>query len=99
MMTALLLECFGFIGFGHIYAGRTFAGIFKNLVFYAIICLGSQFVIQLMKGDSDTEIAYYVKLLISAACLCLPIIWHLIDLYRFATNQYLDGNSQPMKNW
>ena len=99
MMTALLLESFGFIGFGHLFTGRVFAGILKLIVFYVIICYGSQFVIQFMKGDNDTERAYYVKLIISASCMCLPVIWHLIDLYRFATNQYLDGNGQPMKNW
>lgn len=98
-MWALLIESFGLVGFGHIYAGRIFAGIVKIIVFYVIICFGSQFVITFMKENSDTDTAYYVKLLISSGCLCLPIVWHLVDLYNFAANNYLDGNMMPMLNW
>jgi hypothetical protein len=98
-MWALLIESFGLVGFGHIYAGRIFQGIIKMIVFYIIICFGSQFVITFMKENTDTDTAYYVKLIISSACLCLPVIWHLIDLYNFAANNYLDGNGMPMLNW
>lgn len=99
VMVSLLLECFGLIGFGHFYAGRIFPGLLKLVLFYVIICYGSQFVIQFMKESSDTETAYYVKLAISASCLGVPVVWHLIDLYRWATNQYLDGNELPMQSW
>jgi hypothetical protein len=99
MLYSLLLESFGLIGFGHFYAGRVMPGLIKFIVFYIIICFGTQFVISFMKEDHDTDTAYYVKLLISAACLGFPVVWHIIDLYKFATNQYLDGNGQPMKDW
>jgi TM2 domain-containing membrane protein YozV len=99
VMVGLLLECFGLIGFGHFYAGRIFQGLLKLILFYVIICYGSQFVIQFMKEASDTETAYYVKLAISTSCLGVPVIWHLIDMYKWATNQYLDGNELPMQSW
>jgi TM2 domain-containing membrane protein YozV len=99
VIVSLLMESFGLIGFGHFYAGRIFYGLLKLICFYAIICYGSQFVIQFMKENSDTEAAYYVKLAISASCLGSPIIWHLIDLYKWATNQYLDGNDHAMLSW
>ena len=62
---ALTLESFGLIGFGHFYAGRVLAGIVKMLCFYIIICYGSQFVIAFLKETSDTDTAYYIKILIS----------------------------------
>ena len=96
---ALLLESFGLFGFGHLYAGRTSYGITKIICFFIFICLGSQFVITLLKEESDTMIAYYVKLSISLACLGAPIAWHIIDLYKWANNMYMDGNNQPMMNW
>ena len=98
-MWGLLLECFGLIGVGHLYAGRLFYGIFKMVCFYVIICYGSQFVIVFMKENSETEAAYYVKLIISVGTLVVPIIWHLIDLYMWANNRYLDGNGQSMLVW
>jgi hypothetical protein len=52
-----------------------------------------------MKENTDTETAYYIKLLISAACLAVPLVWHLIDLYKWANNQYLDGNGYPLLDW
>jgi TM2 domain-containing membrane protein YozV len=99
VMVSLLLESFGLIGFGHIYAGRFLAGIVKLVCFYVIICYGSQFVIVFMKENTDTDAAYWVKLLISAACLTIPVIWHLIDLYKWSNNSYLDGNGQQLLNW
>lgn len=99
IIVALLLESFGFIGFGHFYAGRIFYGLVKLICFYVIICYGSQFVIAFMKENSDTETAYYIKLAISTSCLGVPVLWHLIDLYKWATNQYLDGNAQRMEGW
>jgi len=99
VIVSLLLESIGLVGFGHLYAGRIFYGVVKILCFYLIICYGSQFVIHFMKEDSDTEVAFYIKLGISTACLGLPVLWHLIDLYKWATNQYLDGNDNPMLNW
>jgi hypothetical protein len=99
MLYSLLLESFGMIGFGHIYAGRIWPGIIKFIVFYVIICFGTQFVISFMKEDHDTDTAYYIKLVISAACLGFPVVWHIVDLYKFATNQYLDGLGEPMKDW
>jgi hypothetical protein len=98
-IVALLLESFGLFGFGHLYAGRTYYGLSKILCFFIFICLGSQFVITLLKEESDTMIAYYVKLLISLGCLGVPIAWHLVDLYKWANNMYMDGNNQPMMNW
>lgn len=98
-MWSLLFESFGFIGVGHFYAGRIWAGILKLVLFYVIICYGSQFVITFMKENTDTDTAYYIKLIISASCLSIPVLWHLVDLYKFATNQYLDGNAMPMLNW
>jgi hypothetical protein len=99
IIVGLVLESFGLIGFGHFYAGRIFYGFVKLILFYVIICYGSQFVIQFMKEASDTETAYYVKLGISTACLGVPVLWHLIDLYKWATNQYLDGNGYQMLGW
>ena len=96
---ALLLESFGLFGVGHLYAGRIYYGISKIFCFFVFICLGSQFVITLLKEESDTKIAYYVKLLISLGCLGVPIIWHLFDLYKWAKNMYDDGNNQPMMSW
>ena len=99
VIVGLLLECSGLIGFGHFYAGRVFYGLVKLILFYIIICFGSQFVIQFMKENSDTETAYYIKLGISTACLGVPVLWHLLDLYKWATNQYLDGSEYPMLAW
>ena len=98
-IVALLLESFGLFGVGHLYAGRVYYGLSKIFCFFVFICLGSQFVITLLKEESDTEIAYYVKLLISLGCLGVPILWHLIDLYKWANNMYEDGNNQPMMSW
>lgn len=96
---ALLLESFGFIGFGHIYAGRLFNGILKMIWFFVNIFYGVQFVLVFMKENAETDAAYYVKMIISIACVSVPIIWHFIDLYRFSNNLYLDGNDIPMLNW
>jgi hypothetical protein len=96
---SLLLESFGLFGVGHLYAGRIYYGLSKIFCFFIFICLGSQFVITLLKEESDTVIAYYVKLLISLGCLGVPIAWHIIDLYKWANNIYMDGNDQPMMNW
>jgi hypothetical protein len=96
---SLLLESFGLFGVGHLYAGRIYYGLSKIFCFFIFICLGSQFVITLLKEESDTQIAYYVKLLISLGCLGVPIAWHLVDLYKWANNMYKDGNDQPMMNW
>ena len=78
-MTALLLETFGLIGFGHLYAGRFLNAFFKLIVFYAIICFGFQFVIQLLKENSDSDLANYIKIGISISCFGTPIIWHFLD--------------------
>lgn len=99
LIYALLLESFGFIGFGHLYVGRTMVGLIKLFSFYIIICYGTQFVISFMKQDTDTETAYYIKVIISLTCLLVPVIWHLVDLYNFANNKYLDGNNHQMKDW
>lgn len=99
VMISLLLEAFGLVGFGHLYAGRMFAGILKLICFYVIICYGSQFVIAFMKENTDTETAYYIKLLISFACLAVPLLWHCFDLYKWANNEYLDGNGHMMMDW
>lgn len=96
---ALLLESFGLFGVGHLYAGRIYYGLSKIFCFFIFICLGSQFVITLLKEESDTVIAYYVKLLISLGCMGVPIAWHIVDLYKWANNMYRDGNDQPMLNW
>ena len=96
---ALLLESFGLIGFGHIYAGRIFNGILKFIFFYSIIFFGTQFVVVIMKEDSDTPHAYYFKMFICGAIISIPVIWHFVDLYKFSTNQYLDGNDIHMINW
>jgi TM2 domain-containing membrane protein YozV len=99
VIISLLLEAFGLIGFGHVYAGRIFYGVLKLVAFYLLICCGSQFVITLMKENSDTDTAYYIKLMLSTAILGLPVLWHFIDLYKWGTNQYLDGNEQSMESW
>jgi TM2 domain-containing membrane protein YozV len=96
---SLLLESFGFIGFGHIYAGRYFNGFLKLIWFFVNIFYGVQFVMVLMKENSDTDAAYYIKMLISLACVSVPILWHFIDLYKFSNNLYFDGNNLPMHNW
>jgi len=96
---ALLLESFGLIGFGHLYAGRYFNGILKLLWFFVNIFYGVQFVLVFMKENSDTDAAYYVKMVISLACISIPIIWHFIDLFKFSNNHYLDGNDIAMLNW
>lgn len=96
---ALLLESFGLFGFGHIYAGRFFNGFLKLVWFFVNIFYGVQFVMVLMKENSDTDAAYYVKMIISFACISVPILWHFIDLYKFSNNLYLDGNEIPMLNW
>ena len=99
VLTALILESIGLIGCGHLYAGRIFSGFFKIIIFYAIICFGTQFVIELLKESSETDFAFYVKNAISIGCIGTPLIWHFIDLYNFAFNKYLDGNGIPMKDW
>lgn len=99
IITALLLETFGLIGFGHLYAGRVFNGILKLFCFYIIICYGSQFVIQFMKENTDSDIAYYIKLGISVICIGTPLVWHFIDLYNWANNNYKDGNGLPLLDW
>lgn len=96
---ALLLESFSLIGFGHIYAGRYFNGFLKMIWFFINIFYGVQFVMVLMKENSETDAAYYFKMLISLACISVPILWHFIDLYKFSNNLYLDGNDLPMLNW
>lgn len=98
-MTALLLETFGLIGFGHIYSGRYGSGILKMIIFYAIICFGTQFVIQFMKENTDSDVAYYIKIVISLICIGTPIVWHFIDLYNWACDNYKDGNGMPMIDW
>jgi hypothetical protein len=98
-ITALLLETFGLIGFGHLYAGRFLNAFFKLIVFYAIICFGFQFVIQLLKENSDSDLANYIKIGISISCFGTPIIWHFLDLYYWAFNKYLDGNGMPLLDW
>ena len=99
VLTALILESIGLIGCGHLYAGRIFSGFFKIIIFYAIICFGTQFVIELLKESSETDFAFYVKNAISIGCIGTPLIWHFIDLYNFAFNKYVDGNGIPMKDW
>ncbi len=96
---ALLLESFGLIGFGHVYAGRYINGILKFVWFFINIFYGVQFVLVFMKENSDTDAAYYVKMIISLICVAVPIVWHFIDLFKFANNHYLDGNDIPMLNW
>ena len=98
-MIALLLETFGLIGFGHLYAGRFFNAFIKLIIFYGIICFGFQFVIQLLKENSDSELANYIKIGISLTCFGIPIIWHFLDLYYWAFNKYLDGNGMPLLDW
>lgn len=99
IITALLLETFGLIGFGHLYAGRVFYGLLKLFCFYIIICYGSQFVIQFMKENTDSDIAYYIKLGISIICIGTPLVWHFIDLFNWANNNYKDGNGLPLLDW
>ena len=96
VMTALLLESFGLFGFVHLYCGRIFIGIIKLVMFYVIICYGTQFVIQFMKESTDYEITYYIKIIISLMCLGTPLVWHFVDLYNFSTNNYLDGNGMEL---
>lgn len=96
---ALLLEAFGLIGFGHLYSGRIFAGFIKILYFYLIICCGTQFVIQFMKENAETDLAYRIKMIISLVFLATPLIWHFIDLYNYVNTNYKDGNGMPMINW
>lgn len=67
--------------------------------FFINIFYGVQFVMVLMKENSETDAAYYFKMLISLACISVPILWHFIDLYKFSNNLYLDGNELPMLNW
>ena len=98
-MTALLLETFGLIGFGHLYAGRFFNAFIKLIIFYGIICFGFQFVIQLLKENSDSDLANYIRIGISLTCFGIPIIWHFLDLYYWAFNKYLDGNGMPLLDW
>jgi hypothetical protein len=98
-ITALLLETFGLIGFGHLYAGRFFNAFIKLIIFYGIICFGFQFVIQLLKENSDSDLANYIKIGISLTCFGIPIIWHFLDLYYWAFNKYLDGNGMPLLDW
>ena len=98
-ITALLLETFGLIGFGHFYAGRVFSGFLKIVCFYVIICYGTQFVIQFMKENTYSDIAYYIKIIISVVCIGTPLVWHFIDLYNWASNNYLDGNGMPLLDW
>lgn len=98
-LTGLLLETFGLIGFGHIYSGRYFIGILKIIIFYSIICFGTQFVIQFMKENTDSDAAYYIKIIISVICIGTPLVWHFLDLYNWACNKYLDGDGIPMVGW
>ena len=98
-LTALLLETFGLIGFGHFYSGRILSGIIKLVCFYFIICYGTQFVIQFMKETADSDIAYYIKIIICCICLGTPIVWHFIDLFNWSNNNYLDGNGMKMIRW
>ncbi len=98
-IVALLLESFGLFGIGHIYAGRILYGIFKLVSFAILICFGSLCVINFFKYQVDTQAAYYVKVAIWICVVGTPFAWHFIDLYRWANNQYLDGENQPMMNW
>jgi len=99
MKIAFLFEACGFIGFGHIYAGRFFYGIIKCLSIYSVIMFGIQFIITFLAETSDTKAALYTKYIISFACLSFPLVWHLVDLINFCNNVYSDGNGNPMLYW
>ena len=75
-MTALLLETFGLIGFGHIYSGRYGSGILKMIIFYAIICFGTQLRTGIDKSLIHNNLAHRFR------CCVLYKDSYLIDLYR-----------------
>ena len=96
--TAFIYETLFTIGIGHIYAGRNSFGIAKMIIFtigYLLICL-------IRFNSKDTE-EYDVGIInlsaISSVFLITMIIWHIIDIYYFGFNKYMDGNGIMLVPW
>jgi len=87
------LEVIGFIGIGHIYAGRVFFGILKLIFlwFYSIFCIS--FVIIFNGLSVDLKQTVIFKKYLSGLFLILPLFLHGLDMYLIGFGYYKDGNN------
>ena len=87
------------MGFGFIYLGQYLRGLMKLFIFFLMIVFGTQFIIVFLREKSESQAVYFFKLSISCCCICLPIVWHLIDLFNLAFNNYKDNQGVPVEPW
>ncbi len=87
------LEVIGFVGIGHIYAGRIFFGLIKLIFlwFYSIFCIS--FVIIFNGLAVDLKQTALFKKYLSGLLLILPLFLHGLDMYLIGFGYYNDGNS------
>ena len=100
-LTAFLLELFLPFGIGHLYVGRTLFGITKMIIVTSPMTICIFTFLGILVSDkflSGGNSSLFCIGFVSVFSL-VGLIWWIADLVIFGTNNYLDGNNMPLKEW
>jgi hypothetical protein len=88
-VVAFLLETFFSLGLGHFYAGRENYAIIKLLIsICACLFMSVKF--------SEKDI---VTMCLSTILSFTYLVWQIVDIINFASDNYKDGNGVPLERW